>query len=94
MNLGMAIIGFSLPLHDDYARQVIYRLTRNYQDVHWEVEMLGMRKSPLALIDFRTTEAERRSLKQRYGFIDWKKAHCCLDGFNEETLQVIFSDRA
>jgi len=28
MNLSMAIIGFSLPQHDDYARQAIYRLAR------------------------------------------------------------------
>ena len=35
MNFGMAIIGFSLPAHDDYARQAIYRLIRNYQEVWW-----------------------------------------------------------
>lgn len=92
MNLSMAIIGYSLPLHDEYARQAIYRLVRNYQEVYWEEEMLGMRKSPLALVDFRPSEAEQRSFKQRYGFIDWAKSHCCMNGFNRETLRVLFTD--
>ena len=29
----MVIIGYSLPSHDDYAQQVIYRLVTNYQDI-------------------------------------------------------------
>jgi hypothetical protein len=32
LNFGMAVIGLSLPQQDDYARQVIYRLVRNYQE--------------------------------------------------------------
>src|SRR5690606_26263633 len=35
-NFGMAIIGYSLPEHDDYARQVIYSLVRNYQKSYSE----------------------------------------------------------
>ena len=90
MNLSMAIIGFSLPPQDDYARQAIYRLARNYQEVYWEEERLGMRKGPLVLVDFRQSEAEQCDFKKRYGFVDWAKAHCCLDGFERETLQVLF----
>lgn len=30
-NARLVIIGYSLPPHDEYARQVIYRLVRNYQ---------------------------------------------------------------
>jgi hypothetical protein len=92
MNLSMAIIGYSLPLHDDYARQAIYRLVRNYQEIYWEEEMLGSRKSPLALVDFRPSEAELRSFKLRYGFVDWTKSYCCMDGFKRETLRVLFPD--
>lgn len=36
MNFRMAIIGFSLPPQDEYARQAIYRLVRNYQNVSWD----------------------------------------------------------
>jgi hypothetical protein len=94
MNLSMAIIGFSLPPQDDYVRQAIYRLARNYQEVHWKDEMLGMRKTPLVLVDFRRSEAEQASFKQRYGFVDWERVHCCLDGFKQETLRVLFPDTA
>ncbi len=30
-NFGMAIVGFSLPVQDDYARQILYELVTNYQ---------------------------------------------------------------
>ena len=35
LNFGLAIVGFSLPQHDDYARQVLYRLVTNYQTTYW-----------------------------------------------------------
>jgi SIR2-like domain len=36
MNFRMAVIGFSLPPQDEYARQVIYRLVKNYQSTSWK----------------------------------------------------------
>jgi len=36
LNFSMAIIGFSLPSQDEYARQIIYRLVKNYQTTYWE----------------------------------------------------------
>jgi SIR2-like domain len=94
MNRSMAIIGFSLPPQDDYARQAIYRLIRNYQGVHWDEEILGLRKTPLVLVDFRQTDAERNNFRQRYAFVDWGKAECCLEGFNEDALQMLFPQNA
>lgn len=32
LNLSMAIIGFSLPSHDEYIRQMLFRLTQNYTE--------------------------------------------------------------
>jgi hypothetical protein len=87
-NLGMAIIGYSLPSHDDYARQVLYRLVRNYQAPHWQ-EISGHTKPPLVLIDLRP-EPEREKLKQRYRFVNWAKSQCRFDGFNEEVLPLLF----
>lgn len=34
-NFGMAIVGFSLPGHDEYARQILYGLVTNYQRHNW-----------------------------------------------------------
>lgn len=41
LNLGLAIIGFSLPEQDNYARQAIYRLVKNYQCANEDIESLG-----------------------------------------------------
>jgi hypothetical protein len=90
MNLGMAIVGFSLPQHDEYARQAIYCMVRNYQEVYWEEKMLGLQKTPLVLVDFRRSDAERSAFKRRYAFVDWEKTQCCLEGFSEEALRLLF----
>ena len=46
------------------------------------------------LVDYRQSEAERANFSHRYAFVDWGKAHCCLEGFNEDSLQVLFPDTA
>jgi hypothetical protein len=70
LNFGLAIIGFSLPQHDDYACQVLYRLVTNYQTTYWNEDVLGLRKSPLILIDHRQSEEELEQLRRRYAFLD------------------------
>ena len=92
LNLGMAIIGFSLPQHDEYARQVLCRMVRNYQRVYWDESILGLRKSPLVLVDHRPDGASRDEYCKRYRFVDWDKATCCFEGFSEGTLPHIFAE--
>jgi hypothetical protein len=89
-NPAMVIIGYSLPPHDDYARQVMYRLVRNYQSPHWN-EVSGRRKKPLVFIDSRQTEVLQNQLKSRYRFVEWSKTQCCFNGFNEDVLPILFS---
>jgi hypothetical protein len=89
-NLGMAIVGYSLPLHDDYARQVIYRLVKNYQSPHWR-EVLGRAKTPLVLVDYRQSEPALNTLRERYRFVDWSNPRCCFDGFNDDVLPLLVS---
>jgi hypothetical protein len=89
-NLGMAIVGYSLPLHDDYARQVIYRLVKNYQSPHWR-EVLGRAKTPLVLVDYRQSEPALNTLRERYRFVDWSNTRCCFDGFNDDVLPLLVS---
>lgn len=89
-NLGIVIIGYSLPPHDEYARQMLYRLITNYQSAHWQKES-GFDKAALVLIDFRESEAAREDLRSRYRFVDWSRTHCYFSGFNEEVLPALFS---
>lgn len=89
LNFGMTIIGFSLPPHDEYLRQVMHRLVTNYQTKHWDDCFLGHRKSPLVMIDFRSDETGRQDLLDRYRFIDLSKASTLWNGFNKEALATL-----
>lgn len=90
LNLGLAIIGFSLPEQDNYARQAIYRLVRNYQRANKDIESLGYKKSPLVIVDLRRTKGEMEEFKRRYAFVDWTRAVSYFNGFDEEALELIF----
>ena len=91
MNFRMAVIGFSLPPQDEYARQVIYRLVTNYQQRGWDKtwDGVGHKKAPVALIDFHQSPIGQEEFRHRYAFVDWKKATTCFTGFDEDVIDVL-----
>lgn len=89
-NFGMAIIGYSLPSHDHYAKQVIYSLARNYQEVNWGEYFFGFKKTPLVLIDYRTTHESVTEFQDNYRFVDFEKSVLHMDGLNAEAIDKIF----
>jgi len=90
-NFGMTIVGFSLAPHDIYTRQAIYSLVKNYQVVNWGKEMYGQKKSPLVLVDCKTTEKDIEDYKKNYRFVDFRKAELHMKGFDLEAIEKIFS---
>jgi len=82
----MVIIGYSLPLHDEYAHQVIYRLVTNYQDIPVERVDSRRQKEPLVMVDLCRNKTQENDLKQRYRFVDWSRAETFLSGFNCEVI--------
>lgn len=90
-NGGMAIIGFSLPTHDDYARQIIYSIVRNYQENAWGEEQMGRIKTPLAIVDRFTSDQQVAAFRERYRFVDWDRAELIGTGFDQAALDVIFA---
>jgi hypothetical protein len=90
-NFGMAIIGFSLPPHDDYVRQILYELVTNYQRHNWEKDELGRKKVPLAIVDFLPDAASEARFRDRYRFVDWKRADLNGQGFELAALDKIFA---
>ncbi|MEW6262761.1 MAG: hypothetical protein AB1641_06745 [Thermodesulfobacteriota bacterium] len=90
-NFGMAIIGYSLPFHDVYAKQTIYSLVRNYQEVYWDQYIFRKKKSPLVLVDFQPSQERFKSFRDNYRFIDFNKAELYMDGFNIDVIDKIFS---
>ena len=87
----MVIIGYSLPPHDDYARQVIYRLVTNYQDIPAERVRCDSRqqKEPIIFVDLCETPTRQNEVRERYRFIDWSKAQAFFDGFNQDVIAAL-----
>ncbi|MGI0133659.1 MAG: hypothetical protein ACREBW_01710 [Candidatus Micrarchaeaceae archaeon] len=89
LNFRMAIIGFSLSHHDDYARQVLYRLVTNYQRQYWDGEGLpgDRKKTPLLLVDCLPSPDQEGRFRRRYAFVDWSRAETYFGGFDERLVQ-------
>jgi SIR2-like domain len=82
-NYKLVIIGFSMPQHDDYARQVIYRLTKNYQEIHYHPHKP---KAPILLVDYRETVREKDQLLKRYAFLDPTQSEFNFEGFTQSIV--------
>ncbi|HMI84604.1 MAG TPA: SIR2 family protein [Polyangiaceae bacterium] len=90
LSLGLTVIGFSMPQHDEYLRQLIYCIARNFQHCEPNLVRGGRTKSKMALIDCRTTAAEVEKLKTRYSFLDWARTNVYSNGLDETALDIIF----
>jgi hypothetical protein len=88
-NFRMVIIGYSLPEHDEYARQAIYRLVKNYQDIPYEPSWTTKRKEKLLLVDKRRTNTEINDYRLRYSFVDWQNARIHFDGLDENFIDAL-----
>ncbi len=91
MNLGVSVIGFSLPEHDDYVRLGLFQLIRNYQESWWHEIFINTIKDNVKLVDFRQGDASVKEYKERYRFINQSKADFFLGGFGMEAVEFLFS---
>lgn len=89
-NLRFVIIGYSLPQHDDYARQVLFAIARNYEEAHpdW-AEMMKVERDPILIVDLRTNDADTAALKQRYAFVDWTRAVLHVTGLDSALIELL-----
>ncbi|MDX0571083.1 hypothetical protein GOC91_16170 [Sinorhizobium medicae] len=90
-NFGMAIIGFSLPAQDEYARQILYGLVTNYQRNNWDQDELGRKKTPLAIVDFFPDTPSEARFRERYRFVDWSRADISGKGLDLASLDKVFA---
>ena len=90
-NLGLVVIGYSLPPHDDYAKLPLFAMAKNYQGVYWGKGGFGAmgQKSPVVLIDHRNDAKSQEEYRRRYGFVDPEKARFHFSGFNSEAVELI-----
>jgi hypothetical protein len=93
-HLGMGIVGFSLPSHDEYVLQALYSLTRGYTDNWWNQEFVGKLKLPLRIVDLRPSEKDRQALRERYRFVDWSRTEPFFKGFGEAAVTFLFREQS
>jgi hypothetical protein len=84
----VAVIGFSLPEHDEYIKQPLFWLIHNFQSYDSPI----CKKTKLKMVDFRKSEEEIADYRTRYNFVDWAKADCYFNGFNSKVIESIFSE--
>jgi len=83
----IGVIGFSLPEHDEYIRQPLYQLIRNFQ--HYK----SIDKYNLKMIDYKKTQKEIREYKRKYRFLNPKKTDYYFDGFGRGALDMLFESQ-
>jgi hypothetical protein len=83
----LGVIGYSLPDYDDYARQTIYKFSKNYQGYEPDFELDGRVKRPVRILDYRPTDSEKADLRTRYQFMDAKRTEYWYDGISNEGIE-------
>jgi len=91
MNLGLCIIGYSLPEYDLYMHQILYQVSRNYLELDRELQIGSCKKGKIRLVDFREPGLEREALRKSYMFLDWDDSEVYFDGFCAESLEFVFT---
>lgn len=92
MNLGINIIGFSLPLHDEYIRVGLYQMIRNYQGYSWDTQWFNTTfKDNVKFVDFRNSKTGVDEYKKRYCFSDSSKSSFFFSGFGDQAVDFLFS---
>jgi hypothetical protein len=87
-NLQMAIVGFSMPSHDEYLKQLIFHLVQSYYEFDFGNDKWT--KDSLRLVDYRADEEKQRDFRKSYNFINWSKSEAWFDGFNRECVPFLF----
>ncbi len=90
LNLSLIIVGYSLPVYDEYARMVLYHVARNFTEFEPDLEFLGRKKSAVRILDERSDPSEEKELRDRYRFINPKRCEFWMDGLSEKGIEWLF----
>ena len=92
MNLGINVIGFSLPAHDEYIRIGLYQMISNYQGYSWDTRWFDNNlKDYVRFVDYRATGEGIADYESRYRFSLAEKSRFMFGGFGEEAVEFLFS---
>jgi SIR2-like protein len=86
LNMGIVVIGYSLPAYDQYAKQALYSVTRNFTLFQPDLEFGGRKKTKIKIVDYRPTEASKAGLHDAYRFVPPNWSEYWYDGFSEAAI--------
>lgn len=86
MNFGLGVVGYSLPHYDEYARQALYHLMRNYTEFEFDMEMMGLKKTPAKILDYSETGSSNWRIRKNYSFLNWDRCELNTSGLNLESI--------
>lgn len=86
LNFGLGVVGYSLPPYDEYARQALYHLMRNYTEYEFDLEMMGLTKGPARVLDYSPPGASDWQIRNNYSFMNWERCELNTTGLNVESI--------
>lgn len=86
LNFGIVVIGYSLPHYDEYARQALYHLMRNYTEYEFDTEMMGLKKGPAKILDFSEPGSSNWQIRKNYAFMNWERCELNTSGLSIESI--------
>lgn len=91
-NLGVSVIGFSLPPHDEYIRIGLYQMLSNYGS-WWSDPMLDVLKDYARFVDFRPSQQDIDAYLERYNFAHADRSRFYFAGFGTDAIDFLFRQR-
>jgi hypothetical protein len=91
LNLGLGVIGYSLPGYDDYARQAIFKISQNFQGFEPDFELDGRTKQPVRILDYRPSDSAKADLHASYQFLDPLKTEYWYSGLTTDAINWFMS---
>ena len=89
-NLGVSVIGFSLPPHDEYIRIGLHQMLNNYAS-WWDSPMLGVLKDYARFVDYKPEQADQNAYIERYRFAGADRSRFFFNGFGPDALEFLFN---
>jgi hypothetical protein len=86
LNFGLGVVGYSLPHYDEYARQALYHLMRNYTEYEFNTEIMGLKKSPARILDYSKPGSSNWQIRKNYSFMNWDRCELNTSGLTVDAI--------
>lgn len=86
LSFGLGVVGYSLPPYDEYARQALYHLMRNYTEYEYDLEMMGLKKGPARILDYSPNGSSDWKIRKNYSFMNWDRTELNTSGVSVESI--------